>query len=462
MGNTNNVQPTSLRQIPDYFAVTFGHSNKLRILGAQDNIVNRTESLVTSFWQVEDLTKLPGFVEFKLSHYPLERSSNKTSTQHRFKFMMCSLLRAYYGLGWRLKCSPILQHYGENGSSLIFERDQPLDTSIICLSKIGWRKISFMGPDHLVRSIRATIQTHLPRGIESETNFEEYWEFKLSCDESELVSFILVELFKCLDREGWQFCGSISSGENNEGLYFRYEPSSANNVNTFEYFAVSLSYYDRIKLVNLVPNLVTLTRNTIKQVWNREIQDETFSETKVHEFKLRGNPWLSRSDNADGKRLVNRLLANLIANKCELKGTFSGTERISTFIFRLNRTETIDPNLIDKKMFCVGIDHVDLLNIFSEGDFMFLDVIRRSIGEGWDLGIQDESANGSNHYDFKLYGYPFAATKNYPVNVCLLLNCLLVNLKAFNVNLVCTADLSNHSNDDGYIDAHTLFFKFSC
>jgi hypothetical protein len=145
-----NVQPQGLNINYNYFAITFYSNDKIRILAAPPDVMQQTETLIRSVWLVQDVFKTVGYTEFKLKGFPMYKSPSQNGST-KFKLLFCSLLRSYYGMGWHLKCSPVMQRYGEFGSTVIFERDYQLETSVMCISLGHTDTIRVLGPDELVK-----------------------------------------------------------------------------------------------------------------------------------------------------------------------------------------------------------------------------------------------------------------------------------------------------------------------
>lgn len=71
---------------------------------------------------------------------------------------------------------------------------------------------------------------------------------------------------------------------------------------------ISLHERDKIRVMNLADDAITLLRTVIQSSWSRGIQSErTYSAS--YEFKLNGNPWSGNSEEANNSRcLVVRIL----------------------------------------------------------------------------------------------------------------------------------------------------------
>jgi hypothetical protein len=133
-----NIQPNAVSQNYNYFAVTFYSGDRLRLLAAPSEIQSETESLIRSFWEIQDIHKADGYIEFKLKGMPLlaypSLFDSNSYLSLKFKFLLCSLIKLYFKRGWHIKSSPVLQRYGTYGSSVIFEKNEPIETSVICFA----------------------------------------------------------------------------------------------------------------------------------------------------------------------------------------------------------------------------------------------------------------------------------------------------------------------------------------
>ena len=109
MGNT---QPNTVNQNYNYFAITFFSGDRLRLLAAPGDIIGETESLIRSFWEIQDIFRVDGYIEFKLKGMPLVNIpsllNNSNDLSLRFKFLLCSLIKLYYRNLVKLICFSVI------------------------------------------------------------------------------------------------------------------------------------------------------------------------------------------------------------------------------------------------------------------------------------------------------------------------------------------------------------------
>ena len=69
----------------------------LKLQLAPEDIVEATQSVLTSTWPIKDIKRTTGFVEFKLSGQPWYTVGEENLN---VKYFMWSLLKRFYSLGW--------------------------------------------------------------------------------------------------------------------------------------------------------------------------------------------------------------------------------------------------------------------------------------------------------------------------------------------------------------------------
>ena len=69
MGTTPSVEiysPSTFK----YFSIQFGHSDRLRLIAAPFEVINKTKTVLTNYWHIQNIHESPGFVEFKIEGMP--------------------------------------------------------------------------------------------------------------------------------------------------------------------------------------------------------------------------------------------------------------------------------------------------------------------------------------------------------------------------------------------------------
>lgn len=484
-----NRQITNIPENNEYFSVSFSTGDKIRLIATPAEIIQQTETIVSSLWKIQDIHRATGFAEFKLKGFPLSQPSLSIlpfgdANSLQFKYLLCNLIKYYYSVGWHIKCSPILQYHGELGSTIIFEKEKPFDTSVIAISFNFSDRIRFLGPDSVVPFLRETITRFWDKGIKEEKKYGESWEFELKGspwsnsifkdNECSKASILILELFRCFNKLNWYFCGSIYSGSFNQGLYFRYVANFNNSPIGFnyndEYFALVLTGSDKLILVKPIPNLIELTTNIILNEWKKGIKYQKPLNENFYKIKMNGSPWVSSNeDRVDARKTFNSILGNLFLNNCELCAVCTYSERISTFFFKFNLSHPIPtPKVMPTKIFSLSLNSYDKIQIMENNqNLSFLtNLVRKAVEEGWPKGIQ-KIYSYYNTNEFKLEGYPFGTKFEYVIDISVLLMYLLKFFKENKINFVCSGDLSNYyyvrktgenSYETKYEDLHQLFF----
>ena len=469
-----------------YFCVSFAPFNKIRIIGAPADIVEQTESKISSLWQIDDIHKLPGFSEIKLKSSAMNQSLTKflgvtdDMNSLQFKFLVCHLLKYYYSAGWHILCSPVLQYFGDYGSTIVFEKDKPIETEIIALDFSHSDRIRFLGPDNLVPYIRETINNFWEKGLKDEKKYDNSWQFELKGspwskstfkeDECSNAPVLVMELLRCLNKLNWHSCATIYSGNFNQGLYFRYLPNTSES--NHDYFSLVLNGSDSLVLVRPIPNLIDLINNCFSECWHRGIKYQKQLKDSFYKFKLNGTPWnCSKEDRVDSRKTINSLLGNLLTSNCELCSVCTYSDRISTFFFKFNRSNNsiLLPKAVSSNMFSLSLNSTDKIQIIEMNNNLscLADLLRNAIVDGYPKGIQKEN-DDYNAHEFKLKGNPFECDLADTVDISVLLMFILKKFKDHNINFVCSADLSNEQMvgqrgifEVDYEDIHTLFFKMN-
>jgi len=206
-------------------------------------------------------------------------------------------------------------------------------------------------PPELVAQIREVILSHWGK-IQAERDYYGALEFKLKGypwsnfeydSQSVRSRNLMYGLLMCMITNGWNLLQGVDiskSGGDKDVLFFE------NSIpdNEVELFVLSLNLFDRIRLINAPPVIVTMLREAVLQAWPKGIQKETDDFFGAFEIKLHGNPWIKSNL---GSESISRciLLSQVIANfkamgyklyaSLDMTGGVSNSEMdLETWIFR--------------------------------------------------------------------------------------------------------------------------------
>ena len=472
MGSTPSVHlDVSNQNNQSYFSIQLGHSDRLRLILAPENVISITKSVLELYWPIQNIQSSSGFVEIKLTGTPWYQIGE---TDLSVKYFICALLKEYLNVGWHLKASSDLQRTSES-CVLFFERKEPVSTYVMCLSLNGTDKIRVLAPQEVFNLIRTALQNSWPLGIQREAPFGQGFEFKLKGNpwsdteydgqEAFLKPVMISELLSALFANGWLFIGAIDSEKRTHSLnalYFRFLPQEISEHDKFysKFFSISLNKSDRIRLHRASPDLVSTFIGLMPTLWPQGIQNQS-SIYNAYEFKLKGNPWVANDmETVESRRLLNDIFRYLASNGVALYATCELTKHLgnkTTFFFRTKSDSTKPLN-----QFCLSLNESDKLRMIR-GDPNIANAIRQGIMSAWPSGIQLES----NYYDalqFKLNGYPFQTNSGTnQVHACVMILKILENLKNNGFTILCSADVSGkyHSDKNSCysIDLHSFFFE---
>ncbi|RNA03332.1 hypothetical protein BpHYR1_033351 [Brachionus plicatilis] len=475
MGNTPTVNLLSQNQLKlCYFSVQMSGSDRFRLILAPDEVKQVTKNVLNSTWPIKDENYQVGFVEFKLKGSPWYKYGEEDL---QVKYFLSSLIKSYYQMGWHLKASTDLERGSSETDVLFFQKLEPVDTSVICLSLNSSDKIRILGPDNLHEVIKNCVLNAWPKGIQRERMFALSYEIKLngnpwtdwSRDSSDAynIPILVLEIMRNLFYNGWLFVAAIDSGKRQSSLnalYFRYAPDQITKMDmeNTRFFSLTLNKSDRIRLHQSDQDLNALVSNQsygIHSLWPKGIQKESMINHAL-EFKLSGNPWDSHASEAVESRLLLNNLFNLFARygwtlyaTCDLTKDLSNK---STFFFR---TKPIEPkNLVN---FCLSLNESDKIRLIN-GDSGLGSDVKEAVLNGWHKGIQKES-DYFGSYQIKLNGYPFSTFGSDKVYTCAMMTLILSNLERRGFKLLCSADVSqkyySDKNNHYPVDLHTWFFE---
>ncbi|RNA31790.1 hypothetical protein BpHYR1_049176 [Brachionus plicatilis] len=475
MGNTPTVNLVNQDQLRlSYFSVQMSSSDRFRLILAPDEVKQATKNVLNSTWPIQDENHQVGFVEFKLQGSPWY---NYGEEDLEVKYFLCSLIKSYYQIGWHLKASTDLERNSSETDVLFFQKLEPVDTSVICLSLNSSDKIRILSPENLYEMIKNCVLNGWPKGIQRERMFGLSYEIKLfgnpwtdwSRDSSDSynIPILVLEIMRNLFKNGWLFVAAIDSGKRQSSLnalYFRYAPDQITKMDmeNTRFFALTLNKSDRIRLHQSDQDLNALVSNQsygIHSLWPRGIQRESMIDHAL-EFKLAGNPWDSHASEAVESRLLLNSLFNLFARYgWNLYATCDLTKHVtnkSTFFFR---TKPIEPKSLVN--FCLSLNESDKIRLIN-GDFGLASDVKEAVLNGWHKGIQKES-DYFGSYQIKLNGNPFSTFGSDKVYTCAMMTFILSNLQRRGFKLLCSADVSqkyySDKNNHYPVDLHTWFFE---
>jgi len=72
---------------------------------------------------------------------------------------------------------------------------------------------------------------------------------------------------------------------------------------THQHACITLDSSDRLRLIRFPPVIINVVRQAIEVSWPRNIKSEQ-QYTDAHEFKLHGNPWHDRKEEAVPTRIM--------------------------------------------------------------------------------------------------------------------------------------------------------------
>ena len=472
MGVTPSVQ-LNVPQSFSHFSLTFGHTDRLRLIMAPQEIKNATDDALLKFWPLQDKNEQPGFIEYKLKGTPF---SPNQELDKNVKYLICILLKEYYSLGWHFRVSSDLQRLGSSSDVLIFERLPPLSTFVICLSLNSSDKIRVFAPEEVISSVRNAIIAIWSLGIQKEERFNNGYEFKLkgnpwggwSADNDEtyisanLINYILQVLY----NQGWSFIGAIKSGGRQQdlnALYFRFDPELQERNKLQEpsrFFALSLNRNDRIRLINAPNDLANAIKTAIMQAWPKGVQEEMIIGT-TYEIKIKGNPWWCDAEETVYSR---QLVSNIFKLLRQYSWNFYATCELSyhlnskgVFFFRYDSTTNI--NL---RPLCISLNESDKIRVIDANQ-NHVNAVVDAIAVAWPKGMQDQSLYAGAS-QFKLRGNPFSGSSSNLIYASAVMMYIFANLKSQGAIFQCSASVSGKYHQDKHgsypIDLSSWFFLF--
>jgi hypothetical protein len=395
------------------FAIQFINVNTIRLVLAPKDIRKLTEKVITSLYSLLNIEKTKEHINFVFDGDPL-----KTTEDTSFEYLICMLLKNYLEHGWHLEATMCLNRYGENGSTIIFKNRETerKETFIACLSLDSTNQLNIIGLKDITSKVRVEIKNCWPQGIKDEFDTSagsqityqftlkgSPWEPKTKEERyhnPNLIRAVLNSLYSI----GWVYLGAISTYEFKlNKLYFKFTPDKVSPGSMM--FALRLSGPESLTIINTNPFLQDMIRSLIKSTWKHGIKEEK-PVYNSYKFKLKGDPWLAKSNDAiDSNRLINKLIEMLKQNGHDLYSicdTTSQYGRLSTLFFQKTSAELSISRVLSLSFH--GTSLIRVVDDVSE----FARLLRSYIASGWPKGINEEAVVNSS-IQFRLNGDPFSS-----------------------------------------------------
>jgi len=218
----------------------------------------------------------------------------------------------------------------------------------------------------------------------------------------------------------------------------------------FEYFCIAVRASDKLRVILGTDYEVSVIRQVIKETWPPGIQNETSQLNGVHEFKLKGRPFLLNSSSSEAimcRRLGGSILHRLYREgwKLLISCDLTRTTDLTTWVFKKVRVESLS----SQPFLVVGLSSYDslmVLNAPTQLHQTFKDLIQKS----WPPGIQDWSYN-NDVLLIKLKGTPWHPDGSETVHSRVFLQTLVSDFQLKQWNLYGNSNLKSSTN--------TLFFE---
>lgn len=218
-------------------------------------------------------------------------------------------------------------------------------------------------------------------------------------------------------------------------------PSSFNSTIA----SLSLHMTDRIRLLQFPPQIQTLIHDTIRQNWERGIQDIRDYHGS-HEIKIKGTPWRGYSDEAIfARQLMQKLLENLFnAGWIMALNTDISKKQLDldTLIFRYQ-----DPAPQPCQWMTIAFSRTDRLRFLSAPQEVVGDMLN-VLGPS----IQSHAAHSkvASVYDIKIKGYPWAATGGETVRARMMILKMLETLERHGFTVYASIDQKTGAGGDSH------------
>ncbi len=454
--NMGSSSSSSVHEIkpPDnfkYFAIQMALSDRLKLVAANAEVIEKTEQVLDKYWGIEAFHEDSGYMEYQLKGSPFEPTETEDVDA---KFLICTLIKQYYSIGWHVKKASDLKYHIEAGRGsdvIIFEKIKPLKTSVISISLNGTDKLRVLGPQEVWPHVDEMIQKFWPAGVEREGILNNSYEFVLRGQpfgtmqsngvEAYYTAGLINGIFSALYHLGYIFIAAIDSGNRESdinALYFRYaldEVKEEENVNR-QFFAICLNKTDRIRLVSVLPDLATSIKSIMPELWPYGVKKVKESKGSL-EFTLNGNPWNSEGEESlEARELVGNLMHVLSTYNWHFYANCTLSENIDdkpTLFFRYQRTKPILTT-------CLCLQDTNKIRLITENKEL-KSIVRNAIKISWAKGIEKESIYFDS-YQFQLNGEPFALDGSYSDYTCFMMLTILNALESNGLKMIASIDAS--------------------
>ena len=434
-----------------YFALQMAESNRIRIIAANTEVIEKTEQVLDKYWGIEAFHEGSGFTEYQLKGSPFEPSETEDVDT---KFFICTLIKQYYSIGWHVKKASDLKYHVEAGRGsdvIIFENLEPLKTSIICISLNETDKLRVLGPEEVWPHVDAMIQKFWPFGVKREGVYNNSYEYVLKGEpfgsmqsngvEAYYTAGLINGIFSALYHLGYIFIAAIDSGNRDSdinALYFRYalsEIQEEENVNR-QFFAISLNKTDRIRLVSVLPDLAASIKSIMPDLWPYGIKKVKESKGSV-EFTLNGNPWNSEGEESlEARELIGNLIHVLSTYNWHFYANCTLSENIDDKPSLFFRYQRIRPILTT----CLCLQETDKIRLITENKEL-IKFVRNAIKTSWTKGIDKEREYFDSH-EFQLNGEPFSLDGSYNEYTCFMMLIILNAVESKGLKMIASIDVS--------------------
>jgi hypothetical protein len=438
----------------NYFALQFYQSDRLRLIAPTGQVKTKTQFVLDKYWGLQNIHDSPGFTEYHLKGHPWEPSVTNDSES---KLFLCTLIKHYYSIGWHLKGSTDFKYYDGVPDVMIFERLDPLQTHVICISFNDLDKIRVTAPDSIFPHIRKSIGTFWPYGLIGERALLKSYEFQLNGEpwnenHNEYSVALVNGILSTLYRLGFIYASTVDYGSryyNVNALYFKYDPAEEKRPENVysQFFAISLCNTDRLKLINPPTDMPQKISTAMSQIWPSGALLINHG-TGSFEFIL-SNMNHKLDNKVDGAETIQarNFLASLMNLLSQYNWNFYAScvlsESIndkSTLFFRFSQVKPLRTSYI-------SLNETDKLRLMG-GDGKYIGVIRESVNRSWLNGIRIE-AQYFGTWQIELEGHPFMNETSSNGYACFMMLNILADLEEIGYRFMGSVDISGK---------HTWFF----
>ncbi|XP_065058499.1 uncharacterized protein LOC135686231 [Rhopilema esculentum] len=397
----------------DYMAITFTATDRIRIIYPTYEEVTGIRETIMHHWPngiQQEINVLASAHEFKLRGNPF---CGHTSLQEAINLrkLCCQLLFRLYNLGCKLLISSDLAQTTDL-ATWIFHREQTQQAQFhfAAIGVSSTDKLQFVDfPASMHQMFRDVVQRNWPKNIQDVIAISDALEIKLSGNpwmsaggsENVQSKTLVKALINELDAQRWVLYASSNLKGTTDTLFFRYDPNLPMDGSRRPAFAISLSGYDRLRLVDSPEDVVNCVKTMLIQFWAGGIQAENYH-FNAYEFKLAGYPWWSDGTEAIYPRLL----------MCKI---FEALMRIGWRVqMAIDLSRAVDDKSvltfqagppIAAPIFCLSLNYTDRIRIIN-APADTVEAITDEIRRLWLFGIQCEEENGPS-MELKLQGNPW-------------------------------------------------------